>query len=106
VFSSHVSKTGSDVNRIILQVLPRLKPGVYVHFHDIFIPADYPKEWIERGFSWNEQYLLQAFLDFNRCFRVVYGCAIARELHARELRRFLGDNPPNGGIFWLQRCEP
>lgn len=106
VDSSHVSKTGSDVNRIILQVLPRLKPGVYVHFHDIFIPADYPKEWIEMGFSWNEQYLLQAFLDFNRCFRVVYGCAIAREIHPRELHRFLGDNPSNGGSFWLQRCDP
>ncbi len=105
VDSSHVSKTGSDVNRIVLQVLPRLKPGVYIHFHDIFIPDDYPKEWIEMGFSWNEQYLLQAFLDFNPCFRVIYGCAIARELHARELRRFLGDNPPNGGSLWLQRCD-
>jgi len=105
VDSSHVSKTGSDVNRIILQVLPRLKPGVYVHFHDIFIPADYPKEWIAQGLSWNEQYLLQAFLDFNPCFRVVYGSAIARELHPRELKQFLGDNPAHGGSFWLQRRE-
>lgn len=105
VDSSHVSKTGSDVNRIILQVLPSLRPGVYIHFHDIFIPADYPKEWIEMGLSWNEQYLLQAFLDFNPRFRVVYGCAIARELHARELRQFLGDNPTNGGSLWLQRCD-
>lgn len=103
--SSHVSKTGSDVNRVILQLLPRIKPGVYVHFHDIFIPADYPKEWIAKGFSWNEQYLLQAFLEFNTCFRVVYGCAIAREFHPRELRQFLGDNPTHGGSFWLQRCD-
>jgi predicted O-methyltransferase YrrM len=105
VDSSHVCKTGSDVNRIVLQVLPRLKTGVYIHFHDIFVPDDYPKEWIERGFSWNEQYLLQAFLEFNPCFRVIYGCAIARELHARELRQFLGDHSTKGGSFWLQRCS-
>ena len=32
--SSHAVKTGSDTNFLILEVLPRLKPGVIVHFHE------------------------------------------------------------------------
>src|SRR5678815_860642 len=39
--SSHAVKPGGDVNYLILEVLPRLKPGVIVHFHDICFPYDY-----------------------------------------------------------------
>lgn len=42
--SSHVSKTGSDVNHLMFEVLPRLPIGVHVHFHDIFLPFDYPRD--------------------------------------------------------------
>lgn len=102
--SSHVSKTGSDVNRLILEILPVLKPGVYVHFHDIFLPFDYPQDWVcEHGFSWNEQYLLQAFLAFNPHFSIVYGSAIAWRCYPDELQGFLGDNPMHGGSLWLRR---
>ena len=45
--SSHVVKTGSDVCYLVLEVLPRLQPGVIVHFHDIFLPFDYPRSWLE-----------------------------------------------------------
>ena len=47
--SSHVVKRGSEVNRLVLDVLPRLAPGVAVHFHDVFIPYDYPREWTSAG---------------------------------------------------------
>lgn len=60
--SSHVSKAGSDVNHLFFEVLPRLKSGVYVHLHDIFLPDEYPKPWvIDEERSWTEQYLLHAF---------------------------------------------
>lgn len=102
--SSHVAKTGSDVVWLILDILPILAAGVYVHFHDIFLPCDYPQRWVcELGFSWNEQYMLQAFLAFNPQFSVIYGSAIAREYHADSLSLFLGDNPANGGSLWLRR---
>lgn len=53
--SSHVSKTGSDVNHIYFEILPRLKRGVIIHIHDIFLPFDYKKEWVlEEKRSWNE----------------------------------------------------
>ena len=43
-----------------------------VHVHDVFWPADYPDEWIfERGQTWNEQYVLQAFLMYNRSFEIM-----------------------------------
>lgn len=71
--SSHVLKLGSDVQFIFLEVLPRLNKGVFVHFHDIFFPAEYPKEWVLRKFMfWNEQYLLQAFLTFNDSYKVIW----------------------------------
>src|SRR5713101_4086730 len=66
--SSHVVKVGSDVNYIVSEVLPSLRVGVYVHFHDIFYPFEYPREWIETGRYWTEGYLLRAFLAFNSAF--------------------------------------
>jgi hypothetical protein len=68
--STHVSKPGSDVNWLLFQVLPRLQAGVYVHFHDMFWPFEYPKEWIFEGRSWTELYMLRAFLSYNATFRI------------------------------------
>ncbi len=70
VDSSHVSKTHSDVNYVFFEILPRLEPGVHVHFHDIFYPFEYPKEWVYQGRAWNEAYILRAFLQHNDRFRI------------------------------------
>ncbi|MCZ8539210.1 hypothetical protein [Psychrobacillus psychrodurans] len=66
--SYHVSKIGSDVNYIIFEILPKLKPGVRIHFHDIFYPFEYPEKWIFEGRFWNRAYLLRAFLQYNQDF--------------------------------------
>jgi len=58
--SSHVTFENSDVTVFFLEVLPRLRAGVTVHIHDIFLPFDYPREWTDRHYS--EQYLLAAYL--------------------------------------------
>jgi hypothetical protein len=71
VDSTHVSKLGSDVNFIVLDVLPRLRDGVLVHFHDVFLPDEYPRAWIEGLAFLNEQYLLAAFLLFNARFELL-----------------------------------
>ncbi|WP_340105064.1 class I SAM-dependent methyltransferase [Rhodohalobacter sp. 8-1] len=70
--SSHVSKTGSDVNHLIHRILPALKSGVIIHFHDIFWPFDYPKKWLKAGRAWNEAYLLLAFLQYNSGFEILF----------------------------------
>lgn len=67
--SSHTVKFGSDVCYEFLEILPRLKPNVWIHVHDIFFPHDYPADWLlKRRLALNEQYLLEAFLTFNENF--------------------------------------
>lgn len=63
--SSHVVKYGSDLQILMFEILPRLQPGVVVHFHDVFFPFDYPSEWLTEGRYWNENYFLRAFLSYN-----------------------------------------
>ena len=58
--NSHRVFQNSDVTVFFLEVLPRLKPGITVHIHDIFIPYDYPEVWAKRHYS--EQYLLAAYV--------------------------------------------
>ena len=71
--SSHVASVGSDVVREYLEVIPRLKRGVLVHLHDIFLPSDYPRRAVLQNlWFWSEQYLLQAFLSFNSSFEVLW----------------------------------
>ena len=69
--SSHVSKYNSDLNHILFEILPCLKPGVLIHFHDVFRNFEYPPSWIEEGIYWNEQYMLRAFLQYNNDFEVM-----------------------------------
>lgn len=71
VDSSHVSKYGSDVNFIVHEVLPRLKPGVLVHFHDIFFPFEYPEAHLKNSNHWNEAYILRAYLMHNERYEIV-----------------------------------
>jgi predicted O-methyltransferase YrrM len=79
--SSHVVAVGSDVVQLYLQVLPKLKRGVLIHVHDIFLPADYPRDAVlNKLWFWSEQYLLQAFLAFNQEFEVLWG-ASAMQIH-------------------------
>ncbi len=104
--SSHVAKTGSDVNHLFFEILPRLKPGVRIHIHDVFLPADYPKDWvIDANRSWNEQYLVRALLMHSTRFRVVFGCAHAYFRHRDATARALGLAPGlayGGASLWLE----
>jgi hypothetical protein len=105
--SSHVSKTGSDVTWLYLSVLPRLRCGVRVHVHDIWLPHDYPREWVvRRGYYWNEQYLLQALLARNaNVFRVRFGCNYANLRFPDLVTRALGFTTRvgfGGASFWFE----
>ena len=105
VDTTHTVKLGGDVNRIVLDVVPRLGSGVLVHFHDIFLPWEYPRTWLERyGLFWTEQYLLQAFLSGNDRFRVVCALYALARAHPDALARIFpswsdGVAP---GAFWIR----
>lgn len=105
--SSHVAKIGSDVNFLYFEVLPRLKPGVRVHIHDIFLPYEYPKYWMtDENRSWNEQYLLRALLMYSNAFRVSFGCCYAFFDLPDLVASALGVGPLEiygGGSFWIER---
>lgn len=72
VDSSHIAKMDSDLNKIILEILPSLRKGVHIHFHDITFPFEYPIQVIENRMAWNEAYFLQAFLMYNHVFTIEF----------------------------------
>jgi predicted O-methyltransferase YrrM len=104
VDSSHVVKVGSDVAHIIFDILPTLKPGVIIHFHDILWPFEYPQDWINQGISWNEAYFLRAFLQYNNEFEILYFNAYIAECFPQELAQSLPKSLiSSGGSLWLRR---
>jgi SAM-dependent methyltransferase len=105
--SSHVLRIDNDVRFLFLEVLPRLAPGVTVHIHDIFLPREYPRQWVvdEQRF-WTEQYLLQAFLAFNAGYEVLWAGSYMHLRHSDELRRAFRSYHPDTvwpGSFWMRR---
>jgi hypothetical protein len=107
--SSHVCKIGSDVVYEFLEILPRLRPGVLVHIHDIFLPKDYPRQWVmEWHRFWNEQYLLQAFLCGNRDFEVLWAGAWMNTHESAKLAEAFPSFQPgvtSPASFWIRRRE-
>lgn len=105
--TSHTVKTGGDVVFLFHEVLPRLASGVVVHIHDIFLPWDYPQEWVFSGRAWNEQYLVRSFLTFNSAFRILLGSGWMSHYRPDVLAAALPDYPAGypdgGGSLWLQR---
>jgi len=103
--SSHTVKIGGDVNYLFLEILPRLKPGVIVHVHDIFLPFDYRRDWVLDEFRfWTEQYLLHAFMMFNSEFEVLMANSYLNHYHQEDLKAAFPDLPSwEGGSFWLRR---
>jgi hypothetical protein len=113
VDSSHVSKVGSDVNVILFEIVPALAPGVHIHFHDVFYPFEYPREWVYRRWAWNELYLLKAFLSHNRDFSISLFESFLERFHGERLRDALPLAPRHssagptltGGSLWIERVK-
>lgn len=104
VDSTHISKAGSDVNYIIFEILPRIKSGVIVHIHDIYLGYEYPDDWLREGRAWNESYLLRAFLEYNDRFRILLFVSYMQNAHEEWFQQ----NMPStllrkGGSFWMEK---
>jgi len=96
VDSTHAVKTGSEVNYLVHEVLPRLSEGVWVHFHDIYFPYDYPRD-ATRGdlFFPQETALLYSFLLGNHRYRVEVSLSMLHYAAPAELRRLFPRYDPN-----------
>ena len=103
--SSHTVKSGNDVVYLYNVVIPKLNPGVLIHIHDIFLPYDYPMNWVmNKMWGWNEQYLVYAILCGNHNFEVLWaGHFLQRTLadfaqHFPHLRGFASS-------LWLHKSH-
>ncbi|RED83971.1 class I SAM-dependent methyltransferase [Cohnella phaseoli] len=103
--SSHVSKIGSDVNKLIFEILPRLNKGVIIHFHDIFYPFEPLSDWVYEGRAWNETHILRAFLQYNESFKIKLWNHYLSLHHFDEYRKLLPQEiEPGGGSIWMEKC--
>jgi hypothetical protein len=111
--SGHCVRIGGDVNFLFLDVLPRLRPGVIVHVHDIGLPYEYPKAYATnehfRQF-WTEQYLLQAFLCFNFEYEVLLAMNYLMTDHHEIFRQSFPLYDPDShrfssGSLWMRRKQ-
>ncbi|HVN43736.1 MAG TPA: class I SAM-dependent methyltransferase [Steroidobacteraceae bacterium] len=95
VDSSHTLGPAGEVSRIILEMLPRLKVGSRVHFHDIYFPYDYGRSVLREAlFFQHESVLLHAFLAFNSRFSVLASCSMLHYGAPAELRDALPNYRP------------
>jgi Methyltransferase domain len=107
VDTTHTVKIGSDVNQIVLRLLPLLAAGVIVHVHDIFLPYEYPRFFFDDyALYWAEQYLLQAFLEFNSEFEVLCAVhALCRERSGSMVSAGMLDPGATGSSLWIRRRQ-
>ena len=115
--SSHAFKIDSDVAFLFLEVLPRVKPGVLVHIHDVHFPFNGPfpaDTWLfgERWpVYWNEAMVVQTFLAFNDAFEITLSTPMLRHDDEDFLAGLFDDytplatdpNPPSS--LWLRRVR-
>jgi hypothetical protein len=103
--SSHVAMPGTDVDRLFLDVLPRLKRGVLVHVHDVTLPDAYPPAWAWRGY--NEQLLVAALIQGGGYELVFASHYVARTLLQTPALAILAELPlPTGAVetsLWMQK---
>ncbi len=102
--SSHVIKYGSDLQTLFFNILPYLPGGVFVHFHDIFYPFEYPYEWLKKGIYWNEIYFLRAFLSYNNNWDIYFFNTYVID----EFEDIISKNMPQclknkGGSLYIQK---
>ena len=106
VDSSHVVGPGSEVNRIILDVLPRLAQSSWVHFHDIFFPFDYQRGLLDDElFFSNESALLHAFLTGNRSYTIRASLSMLHYADREELGRSLPNYRPSRDDHGLRSSD-
>ena len=78
-----------------------LANGVMIHFHDVYYPFEYTKEIVYWGISWNETYMLRAFLLYNNLFKIRFMNTFMAEFHRERLQRTMpmALNNPGGSLY-------
>jgi len=105
--TSHVLKIQSDVEQEIVRILPSLAPGVWIHFHDVFTPYDYPEEWIRQPVRlWaNEQYALECLLTGGTRYQVEIPLHYLVRDFKDPIREFFPRGHTRGQSIWLRKIQ-
>jgi predicted O-methyltransferase YrrM len=103
--SSHIAMPGTDVDRLFLDVLPRLASGTFIHIHDVTLPDAYPAAWSWRGY--NEQLLVGALLQGGAYEPVFSSYFVAKTMLAGRRNGVLSELPLEAGALetslWLRK---
>jgi hypothetical protein len=103
VDSTHAVKPGSEVNYLIHEVLPRLGPDVWVHFHDIYFPYDYARDTLDGDMLFaQENALLYAFLTGNPRFRIEASLSMIHYACPDALKALIPKYEPNANSDGLR----
>jgi hypothetical protein len=102
--STHVLKTGSDVHHELFHILPRLRKGVIVHFHDCRFPLEYSRKQVfEKNYSWNEVYGVRAVLMHSSKFRVLFWGSLFDQEFPDLVKKTLPEYSRNpGSAIWIE----
>jgi hypothetical protein len=92
--SNHVVRSGSEVNYIILEILPIIPKGVLVQIHDIYLPYDYDRDVLRNFIHPNETPLVAAFLAFNTRYKIVFSLSMLHYERRQEMQSVLPEYNP------------
>tara|TARA_B100001105_G_C22349786_1_gene425147 strand:- start:251 stop:1180 length:930 start_codon:yes stop_codon:yes gene_type:complete len=103
--STHAVKPGSDVNYLILEILPRLNSGVIVHFHDIYLPYDYKRSVLQTMYQWSETSLLHAYLINNNKAKIMFCESHLHYERKKELKEIFPEYIPQKDAYGIQDAK-
>ena len=103
--SSHKFSYGNDLDYLLFKILPKLKKGVLIHFHDIFFPFKYSDESIQSKISWDEIYFLKSFLMFNESFEIKIFSDFISKFHLDKLEKMALCKKNTGGNIWIEKIK-
>lgn len=105
--TSHTLKIQSDVEQELLRILPSLAPGVWIHFHDVFTPYDYPEDWVRRPIPLyaNEQYGVECLLSGGSRYRVEIPLHYLVRDHPTAAREFYPRGRTRGQSLWIRKTQ-
>lgn len=103
--SSHILMPGTDLDMLLNTILPSLPPGIFIHFHDIFLPDPYPSSWEWRGY--NEQQAIAGLLATSD-YRVIFSSRHAlnhsyEKAHGNLSNRFARASNALASSLWLKK---
>lgn len=102
--SSHIWKSGNDVDFEYHQILPRLAPGVVVHIHDIFLPDGYPDHWWDRGYT-EQKYVAPLLVsgEWDVLWSSHHMHMTAPDLLAEAFRSYVPENGYPASLWMVKR---